>query len=201
MSTQKQRGRIWIGVGIFILALLAFWVGRFAFYIHDLNTPPETSLKRYLSSASDGWVTDDPYYLFPAKEDVLNADDYEYLHKHYTAISFLFDSDVITYLRCTFSEEQFENELDRLEKLCGSADEKALSSPAFIPWDYYFREYGTFAQVDEQSKTISYYAFQGRILMKKYFPEQDRPNYESEGQMSNERFVLTVFRHLNASVI
>ena len=95
MSTQKQRGRIWIGVGIFILALLAFWVGRFAFYIHDLNTPPETSLKRYLSSAGDGWVTDDPYYLFPAEEDVLNADDYEYLHKHYTAISFLFDSDVI----------------------------------------------------------------------------------------------------------
>ncbi len=50
MSTQKQRGRIWIGVGIIILALLAFWVGKIAFYIHDLNTPPETGLKRYLSS-------------------------------------------------------------------------------------------------------------------------------------------------------
>ncbi|MBQ6404387.1 MAG: hypothetical protein IJI27_10830 [Oscillospiraceae bacterium] len=188
MSKQKRRGRIWIAVGIFILALLAFWIGRFAFYIHDLNTPPETGIKRYLSSAGDGWVSEDPYYLFPAKEDVLNADDYEYLHKHNTSISFLFDNDVVAYLRCTFSEEQFKHELDRLERLCGPADEKALSSPAFIPWDHYFREYGTFAQVDEQSKTIYYYAFQGRILMKKYFPEQERPNYVSEGQMSNGQF-------------
>lgn len=188
MSKQKRRGGIWIAVGMFILVLLAFWIGRFAFYIHDLNTPPETGIKRYLSSAGDGWVSEDPYYLFPAKEDVLNADDYEYLHNHNTSISFLFDNDVVAYLKCTFSEEQFKHELDRLERLCGPADEKALSSPAFILWDHYFREYGTFAQVDEQSKTIYYYAFQGRILMKKYFPEQDRPNYLPEGQMSNGQF-------------
>ena len=188
MSKQKRRGGIWIAVGMFILVLLAFWIGRFAFYIHDLNTPPETGIKRYLSSAGDGWVSEDPYYLFPAKEDVLNADDYEYLHKHDTSISFLFDNDAVAYLRCTFSEEQFKHELDRLERLCGPADEKALRSPAFIPWDRYYREYGTFAQVDEQSKTIYYYAFQGRILMKKYFPEQERPNYLPEGQMSNGQF-------------
>ena len=182
MAFNRKPGRIWGCLLSLILALCIFLIGRFAIYIHDLDTPPNTSLEDYLSSVGDGWVSKDPYYLFPAKDDVLNADDYEYLHKHYTSISFLFDNDVVAYLRCTYSEEQFKNELDRLEELCGSADETALSSPSFIPWNHYFREYGTFAQVDEHGKTIYYYAFQGRILMKKYFPEQDRPNYLTEGQ-------------------
>lgn len=170
MREEKRRRPIRWGLIIRILIVLLLF-GRVILYTVETYCPPLTSLAFYLKfSALDGWLTDEPYPIFPEKEVAKAADSYQYLHKTLTSPTFLYDNDVLTYLRCTYSSEAFDAEIERLASLCGEPTEDGWELPAYVLTTYFPNGFSCYALVDAQQQTIHYFSVQGTMLLEQYIP-------------------------------
>ena len=54
------------------------------------------------------------------KKEPIRFREYFYRYDHLMLLSLMFDDDMIAYLRCSYKQEQFARELERLERLCGN---------------------------------------------------------------------------------
>lgn len=157
-----------------VLLLLMFWFGRQEVYlIQDLQMP-DTSMDDYLIRKRSGLPVEDPYFIFPDKVTAMqaNSQDYFYRYDH----QLLFDDDMIVYLKCVYTEVQYRDELERLERLCGPVDLSACEVPAFVPWEKCAIPYKTYALPDEETHTIIYIACQGHVFLREYYPDLPEPN-------------------------
>jgi hypothetical protein len=170
MRNEKQRRPIrWGRIVLIFIALLLF--GRVILYSVETVCPPLTSLTFYLKFSSlDGWLTDEPYPIFPAKEAVKTANSHQYLHKTLTSPTFLFDNDVLTYLRCSYSSDAYDAEIERLTSLCGEPTEEGWELPAYVLTTYFPNWFSTYALVDAQQQTIHYFSVQGTMVLEQYIP-------------------------------
>lgn len=159
------------GLLIAIAVLLAFLVLypliRFTIYQSSVDAAPITDLENYQNKSSAGWVSDDPYMVFPEEAVVSQANAKEYLFKQEVALfPVLFDDDIVAYLKCEFPSQTYLEEKERLSRLCGETDETHYCLPAYA----YARGgiYYQYSLIDDESCTIYYIAFQNSSFAEKY---------------------------------
>lgn len=152
----------------FCLILVLFVFGRLFLFFFDTITGPMRSLSLYLKfQALDGWLVEEPYDIFPGKETVEASEDYSYLHKRLTSPTILYDNDVLTYLSCTYDQQTFSAERQRLASLCGElADGWEL--PAYVLSTRMPNGFNSYALLDEQADTIHYFSVQGTDMLRRY---------------------------------
>ena len=155
---------------LFVVLLVVLLFGRVVLSYVESRCPPVSSLSFYLKFSSlDGWLTEEPYRIFPQADTVKTADSSSYLHKKLTSPTFLFDNDVLTYLCCACSEELFAAETQRLASICdGPAEGWVL--PAYVLVTDFPNGFSSYALVDAETRTIHYFSVQGTMLLKQYIP-------------------------------
>lgn len=172
-TARSQKVRKWLSVLLICLGIAPLCCG--CAYLFDYYTGPDTSLKNYLKHGEDGWLHDEPYELFPSLEAVQSAEEQHYLYKKYTSPTFLLDDDILTYLSCTYTEEDYNTEIERMQNLCGGLDEQTFLVPAYVLFRNFPNGFSEYAIADADSHTVFYIAVQGTMLFEKYVPESLHP--------------------------
>ena len=153
-TARSQKARKWLSVLLICLGIAPLCCG--CAYLFDYYTGPDTSLKNYLKHGEDGWLHDEPYELFPSLEAVQSAEEQHYLYKKYTSPTFLLDDDILTYLSCTYTEEDYNTEIERLQNLCGGLDEQTFLVPAYVLFRNFPNGFSEYAIADADSHTVFY---------------------------------------------
>lgn len=127
-------------------------------------------LADYKRTLCVGWEADEPYAVFPDKSMVEGAVcyTYEFYSEAFPILFLLYDNDAAASLCCTYTEQDYDQELQRLERLCGNPDETHFASPAYVfhtEGRGLFVEYAIF---DSGSRTVRYFALQGLVYARQY---------------------------------
>lgn len=127
-------------------------------------------LADYKRTLCVGWEAEEPYAVFPDKELVEGSVHYSYelYSEEFPILFLLYDNDAAAALCCTYTAQDYEEEIQRLKQLCGEPDETHFASSAYV---YHTEHRGLFVEYalfDSQSRTIRYFALQGLVYSKKY---------------------------------
>ena len=127
-------------------------------------------LADYKRTLCVGWEAAEPYAVFPDKKLVKDSVrySYEFYSEAFPILFLLYDNDAAAALCCTYTEQEYAQEIRRLEQLCGEPDETHFASPAYV---YHTEHRGLFVEYalfDSQSCTIRYFALQGLVYSKKH---------------------------------
>ena len=169
---KHSKRYLWRKIGFWVfVAVVCLLVWRPVRYAIEAATEPDHSLASYLQDG-DHWLADDPYVLFPSLETAQAASEHAYLHEYYHAMMpLLFDDDALTWLDCSYPEELYQEEIKRLQGLCGTPDLEHFQFPAFV-WQEGPLSFHGYALCDEAKHEIHYIAAQGYVLLEKYLPKE-----------------------------
>ena len=111
------------------------------------------------------------YALFPQKEALSDTvvNDYQSV-----TISTLFFDDVYFLLSCTYSDSEFNQEVDRLQTTGAEYRKDLFRYPAYVM--LYSGIYYEYALVEEQTNAIVYVYVQGSFVLLEDFPVEYRPH-------------------------
>ena len=157
---------LWIIAGLFLLLLVRVGV-RVVQSSIDQRSQPDTNAAHYLSCRWDHWVEDEPYRLFPSKSVMQNCLEYSYLHKHDRSPTFFFNDEIVTALKCTYTQEWYQDEMKRLESVC--RPETDTDGNTVYVWMADAGEGVTaFARLDPEENQIWYVAYQDNSLIERW---------------------------------
>ena len=105
-----------------VIVFALFLIGRRAWYEWEDARGADTTMDAYLIRKGQRVPVDEPFFLFPDRETAMQAEDRDYFYRYdyLMLLSLMFDDDMIAYLRCSYTQEQYARELERLERLCGN---------------------------------------------------------------------------------
>lgn len=167
---KKRRIRRWIIVIIILCIPALFILGRIGAYALSWAQEPTTDINDYLQHERAGWLDDSPYDIFPDSANVSRANETKYFYKKLISPTFLFDNEVLEYLTCKFTPEDFYLERQRLELLCGEENTTFFKAPAFIRAEWFPNRFSSYAICNETDYSITYIATQGKLLFEEYVP-------------------------------
>ena len=99
---------------VFLAFLVALPVIHIAIWQFSQMAAPITDPKKYGTKGTSGWVSDDPYAVFPEEDVLARANGCEYLYKReYSPFPIMFDDDIVTYLKCEFEPQAYQQEKHR----------------------------------------------------------------------------------------
>ena len=168
---------VWIFVSLFLF-LIAIMGIRMVQSSIDQVLQPDTDAAHYLSCRCDHWVEDDPYRLFPSKAVMQGSLECSYLHKHNRSSTFFFNDEIVTALKCTYSKDQYQDEVKRLNSICQS--EKDIDGNTIYVWKANAGEGVTaYARLNPEKNEVWYVAYQDNMLIEHW----------SELKLKTDRFL------------
>ena len=190
-ESQKKRKKAFKKAKvIFLIVVIAGWL------IYRFVAPPITwlayslggELSDYKRTLLVGWVAEEPYAVFPEKESIKSAETYCYhlYSEVFPVFPLLFDNDALAVLSCTYTHAAYETELERLRQLCGNPNEADFNSPAYLYGTEHRGLFLEYALVDEDARSISYFAIQNKSYAQEYLPQEQLPKSWQRAQSKNQ---------------
>lgn len=167
----------WCMILLIGLLLLFIFYHLFGPFVANVFYSMGDDLAEYKRTAFVGWLADEPYVVFPDEAFVRNAVHYDYqFHcEKFPILFLLYDNDALAFLKCTYTEEDYAEEISRLERTCGAVNAAAFSFPGYTyhtPHKGFFMQY---ALVIPNDHTICYFALQNMSYAKKYVSSEFLP--------------------------